>query len=79
MIEGTNYFVSHFAAYKYYKDYGCDKEEVRRKIRDREIIIGFPPVQPGKNIRDLATPPTRWHVRCITSLIALLGLQCKPG
>ena len=50
MIEGTNYFVSHFAAYKYYKDYGCDKEEVRRKIRDREIIIGFPPVQPGENI-----------------------------
>jgi hypothetical protein len=50
MMIGTCYFVSHFAAYKYYRAYGCTKEEVRRKIQDREIVIGFPPVKQGENI-----------------------------
>lgn len=50
MMIGTCYFVSHYAAYKYYKEYGCNKDEVRRKIRDREIVIGFPPVKQGENI-----------------------------
>lgn len=47
---GTSYFVSMSAAVRYYKDYGDDKEDVQRKIREGSIHIGKPPLKPGERL-----------------------------
>lgn len=47
---GTSYFVSLSAAVRYYKDYGDDREDVQRKIREGSIHIGKPPLKPGERL-----------------------------
>lgn len=49
-ILGTSYFVSYAMACKYYALQGDDRQAVKRKIKEGEIHIGFPPVRPGDNI-----------------------------
>lgn len=39
---GTANFISVAAAIRYYRDYGCGPDEVRRKLADKEIAIGEP-------------------------------------
>lgn len=50
MTYGTSNFVSLSAAVRYYKDYGYDKADVQRKIREGEIHIGKPSLKPGERL-----------------------------
>jgi 16S rRNA G966 N2-methylase RsmD len=45
--EATDYFQREYQAVQYYRKYGCDEAEVKRKIRDGEITIGEPPEKLG--------------------------------
>ncbi len=47
---GTSHFTSLSAAVRYYKDYGYDKADVQRKIREGEIHIGKPTVKVGERL-----------------------------
>ena len=47
---GTSYFTSMSAAIRYYRDYGDDADDVRRKIREGQIHIGKPPLKPGQRL-----------------------------
>jgi hypothetical protein len=49
-IYGTSHFVSMNAAVVYYRDYGFDLEDVRRKLIDGEIHIGPPTVKSGERL-----------------------------
>lgn len=44
VILGTNCFHDTGSARRYYAAYGCDSNEVARKIREAEITIGRPNV-----------------------------------
>lgn len=45
--EATDYFQREYQAVQYYRKYGCDEAEVKRKIRDGEITIGESPEKLG--------------------------------
>jgi len=47
----TNHFVSFDRAVSYYKDYGFDASDVRRKIDEGEIQIGHPAVTVNQKLR----------------------------
>lgn len=46
---GTAHFVSLSAAIRYYRPYGTDADEVRRKLADGEIAIGEPKKPDGSS------------------------------
>jgi hypothetical protein len=48
MITGTSHFVSFEKAVSYYRDYGFDAADVRRKIDTGEIHVGKPTVKGGE-------------------------------
>lgn len=50
MTYGTSNFVSLSAATRYYRDYGYDASDVKRKIREGEIHIGKPSLKPGERL-----------------------------
>lgn len=51
MKYGTSYFVSQEAAERYYRKQTCNaKYTVQRKLREGEIHIGEPPLQPGDRL-----------------------------
>lgn len=45
MIIGTPYFESYTAACIYYKPYGYNQVDVKRKIKEQEIYIGKPVIK----------------------------------
>jgi hypothetical protein len=47
---GTPYFITKQAAIKYYTPYGYfdPKAAVERKLKDKEIYIGEPPLKPNQ-------------------------------
>lgn len=47
---GTHYFLNQNAAIRYYAEYGSDRKEVARKLRDKEICLGMPPKKEGSRI-----------------------------
>ena len=63
---GTNIFPSHAHAESYYDAYGDGRDEVRRKIKDGEIIIDSyaPRSYCGKPVKSakLIDGSTRWQV-----------------
>lgn len=50
MIYGTSYFVSERDACRYYRPQGIPAVEVKRKIAEGLIHVGFPPYKAGDYI-----------------------------
>jgi hypothetical protein len=50
MTYGTSYFTSLSAAKRYYKPYGYDESDVKRKIREGEIHVGKPVLKAGERL-----------------------------
>ncbi len=48
MIIGTNHFMTHVHAYKYYQAYGYRKEDVNVMIETEAIVIGKPAQKPNE-------------------------------
>jgi len=48
--QGTCYFTSRQAAFKYYKKQGIPAEEVRDKIKEGAIHIGIPTTKEGERL-----------------------------
>jgi len=45
---GTSYFKDLYAAFRYYAQYGYDDRDVMSKIKECEIHIGRPKINPGE-------------------------------
>lgn len=48
MTYGTCYFITLAAAASYYRSYGDDLASVRRKVAEKLIHIGRPPLKSGE-------------------------------
>lgn len=57
---GTNYFPSLSHALAYYRPQGFNGADVKRKLDEKEIHVGKPPLKDGDTLfeRDF-----RWHVQ----------------
>tara|TARA_B100000809_G_scaffold254265_1_gene291255 strand:+ start:624 stop:833 length:210 start_codon:yes stop_codon:yes gene_type:complete len=62
---GTSHFYNLDAAVTYYKPYGFDAPEVRRKLADGEIHIGPPPAAEGETVQ-LRLPEFRYVLEVIS-------------
>jgi len=62
-VVGTCWFPSFQAAVLYYRPYGDDIEETRRKRADGEIHIGEPPRFKGEVRRWIQD--SRWHIEVL--------------
>jgi hypothetical protein len=51
MYTGTSHFTSFETAVAYYKDYGFDASDVRRKLDDGEIHIGKPTTTDNQKLK----------------------------
>ena len=58
---GTCYFDSKTSAYRYYKPYGCTREDVNAKFDDGDIHVGYPPIKNGDKI-GLDTKEGRYYI-----------------
>lgn len=48
---GTHHFVTETAAVHYYESQGCDRAEVKRKLRTKEIAVGRPPKRADSHVQ----------------------------
>ena len=60
-IIGTAWFTHRNSAHAYYRRYGADVAEVRRKLKAGECHIGEPPPMHGE-VRRYINSEGRWHV-----------------
>lgn len=59
-IIGTNHFPSLAHALCYYRPQGFSKEDVKRKLDEKEIHIGKPETKEGETIFEKGF---RWHIQ----------------
>lgn len=50
IITGTSHFVTVNCAVTYYRTHGYSRDEVMQKLKEKEIHIGEPPLQPGDKL-----------------------------
>lgn len=61
----TNHFESFAGAARYYSYQDIDEIAVRQKIKDREIVIGMPPIKDGYRIELI---PGEWRYRYVSTI-----------